>query len=178
MEQLDSTLNAAKNETERLADQLKKSAEQAQKEVRERTLHQDPYLRLVYQLQTAHLVALGIEVLTLYLGWRDVNFVWLLLPLLFCAGAIWIVSQRWYHQTDGRSDFNKVLSADKMPVRAKAASCLVGGFVLSLLAQWTAPTMGSTAIGLLFSLSSHAAVLVGAVCSAIELYEGVKLKNR
>jgi hypothetical protein len=25
---------------------------------------------------------------------------------------------------------------------------------------------------------SHAAVLIGAVCAAIEIYEGVKLKNR
>jgi hypothetical protein len=28
------------------------------------------------------------------------------------------------------------------------------------------------------NICSHAAVLIGAVCAAIEIYEGVKLKNR
>ncbi|KAI3410033.1 hypothetical protein GPALN_006397 [Globodera pallida] len=177
-ETLDKTLNNAKTETERLADQMKRSAEKIQKELRDRTLSPDPYMRLVHQIQTAQLVTLGIEVFTLYLGWRDLSFVRLLVPLLFCISAIWFVAQRWYKEADGRVDFSRMLGTDNQIERAKAAFGLVGCFILSFFAQWTAPTMGSTLFGLLFGLSSHAAVLLGAVCAAVELYEGVKLKNR
>lgn len=78
MASLDQTLNNAKSEAERLAEQMKKSAEQIHKgkrgrdaeqnrrskvaEVRERMSNPDPYTRVVHQLRTAQLVALGIEV--------------------------------------------------------------------------------------------------------------------
>lgn len=172
------TLDKAKEEAERLADQMKKSAEQIHQEVKERLNNPDPYNRVIHQLRTGHMVALGVEVFTLYLAWRQVSFFFILLPILLASGALWIVGQRWYQQADGRADFNKLLSADNPAVKARHGLFLLGGFVLSLLSQWTAPSLASTVTGLIFSLSSHAAVLVGAVCTAIEVYEGVKLKNR
>jgi hypothetical protein len=99
-----------------------------------------------------------------------------------------IVGQRWYQQADGRADFNKLLSADNPAVKARHGLCelfkklsarklrtqihtksllipnnlpvLLGGFVLSLLSQWTAPSLASTVTGLIFSLSRSAAVSI------------------
>uniref|UniRef100_A0A915LJ53 DUF7087 domain-containing protein n=1 Tax=Meloidogyne javanica TaxID=6303 RepID=A0A915LJ53_MELJA len=144
------TFEKAKEEAEKFSDRV-------QKEVRDRLTTQDPYNRVIQQLRTAHLVALTFAVLTLYLSWREVSFIFVLIPLLFGSGALGIVGFRWYKQADG---------------------LLFGGFLLSLLTQWSAPDLESSMIGLLFGLSSHASVLIGAVCTAIEVYEGIKLKNR
>ncbi|KAF7635037.1 hypothetical protein Mgra_00005478 [Meloidogyne graminicola] len=165
------TLEKAKEEAEKFSDKI-------QKEVRDRLNTQDPYNRVIQQLRTAHLIALSIAVLTLYLSWREVSFIFILIPLLFVIGALGIVGFRWYKQVDGRSDFNSLVGAEKPSIKATSGIFLFGSFLFSLLAQWTAPDLDSSIIGLLFGLSSHASVIIGAVCTAIEVYEGIKLKNR
>ncbi|CAK5013246.1 unnamed protein product [Meloidogyne enterolobii] len=165
------TFEKAKEEAEKFSDRV-------QKEVRDRLTTQDPYNRVIQQLRTAHLVALTFAVLTLYLSWREVSFIFVLIPLLFGSGALGIVGFRWYKQADGRSDFNSLFGNNKPAIKATSGIFLFGGFLFSLLTQWTAPDLESSMIGLLFGLSSHASVLIGAVCTAIEVYEGIKLKNR
>lgn len=171
-------IDRAKEEAERLAEQMKKSAEKIQQEVKDRMNSPDPYNRVIHQLRTFWLGSLALEVLTLYLAWVDVSFIFIVFPLLMASGALWIVGQRWYVQADGRVDFNKLLSAENPTIKAKAGLYLLGGFLLSVLANWTAPSLSSTINALVFSLSSYLAVMIGAVCVAIEIYEGVKTKSR
>uniref|UniRef100_A0A915M4M8 DUF7087 domain-containing protein n=1 Tax=Meloidogyne javanica TaxID=6303 RepID=A0A915M4M8_MELJA len=112
------TFEKAKEEAEKFSDRV-------QKEVRDRLTTQDSYNRVIQQLRTAHLVALTFAVLTLYLSWREVSFIFVLIPLLFCSGALGIVGFRWYKQADGRSDFNSLFGNNKPAIKATSGICIL-----------------------------------------------------
>lgn len=120
-----------------------------------------------------------------------------------------IVGQRWYHQADGRVDFNKLLSTDNPKIKAISGLCNailmllcpIHSFIPSSSSRWLRvfpvcpmdcpfaqfhryrphfqPFQANFWLKLIKkNFFSHAAVLIGAVCAAIEIYEGVKIKNR
>ncbi|KAI1731093.1 hypothetical protein Ddc_03821 [Ditylenchus destructor] len=182
-----STIDRAKEEAQRIADQMRDGAEKLRQNVAagiptSQQLHAEGYnyTKVIHQIRTAHLVVLAIQLVVLYMESDRVNYglIGFFVPFVLIVGNAYVVGNRWYKQVDGRNDFHRFMENKQIPDKAKIGLGLFGGVVLAVLVHFFSPAIDSTFGSMLYSLFTYLSILSGGAQTAVEVYEGVKTKSR
>ncbi|KAH7728605.1 Protein R05D7.1 [Aphelenchoides avenae] len=176
---MSTTLDRAKQEAERIANEMRSNAEKVRQNVETKiNAHRGgdyAFGNIVSQLRLGHLIAMGIQVLILYSEEDRIGLSGFLLPFILIAVNVYFVGRRWHYQVDGRYDIQQLMAVKDPKVKAQYAFALFGGFVLSLLAHFLSSPMAGVS-SLLYNLSDFAAIVVSAGAAGVECYEGMKGK--
>uniref|UniRef100_A0A914E8H8 DUF2975 domain-containing protein n=1 Tax=Acrobeloides nanus TaxID=290746 RepID=A0A914E8H8_9BILA len=174
-----STLDNAKREVEKIANELRDSAEKTRQQVQSSfTSNQGyQYANVIHQLRTGQLVVTLLQVIILYM---ESDRLWLasfLIPFFLIGVNIFLTGKRWYHQIDGRYDVQQMLSARESGLKVQYGLAVFGGFLLALAVHFVAPIMPSGLSSLLFNLSDYLAIVTSGATAGVEVYEGLKSKR-
>jgi hypothetical protein len=179
---MSTTLDRAKHEAERIANEMRTSAEKVRQGVESKmAAHRNSdysFGSIVHQLRTAQLVAMALQSLMLYMEADLIGITGFLLPFIVISVNFYFVGTRWYHQIDGRYDIQQLVSVKDPALKARYGFALFGGFLLALLAHFLATPIPSGVSSLLFNLSNYVSIVTSAAYAGIEAYEGLKNKQR
>uniref|UniRef100_A0A915D1J9 DUF7087 domain-containing protein n=1 Tax=Ditylenchus dipsaci TaxID=166011 RepID=A0A915D1J9_9BILA len=144
-----SSLDKAKEEAKKLADQMRDGAER----LRQDTIHQLRTDRVSYGILAS------------------------VLPFVFLLANAYVQGNRWYKKVDGRHDFHQLSSNAPPAAKFQYGLGLFGGVGLALLVHFVSPTINTVFGSMLYGLFNYLSILTGGACSAVEVYEALKSKN-
>ncbi|KAI6203704.1 hypothetical protein M3Y94_00587300 [Aphelenchoides besseyi] len=178
-----STLERAKNEAGRIADEMRDGAEKARQKVNSQILGQDGaynYTKITQQVRFVTMLSLPLQILALYTQWgSNLGYVSFLIPVAFIAANALLVFDRWRRQVDGRKDIEVLMSAghnNQKKIHYGLQS--FGPFIFALLVHAAAPAIPSSFSALAFNLCDYLTMITTAICLFLDCFEGLKNKVR
>uniref|UniRef100_A0A915ABF8 DUF7087 domain-containing protein n=2 Tax=Parascaris univalens TaxID=6257 RepID=A0A915ABF8_PARUN len=128
---------------------------------------------VVYQLRTAQVVALFLEMCILYMEYDRIGL-YFLIPLAVHLLNIYHTGSRLYYSIDGRYDLKQMLAVKDINIKAKYAFAVFGSVVLALMGHLVVGSIPSTLSALIYTLSDYASLAAASVVLAAEIYETCK----